>query len=235
MRNQVNTQLVKTYQQWFSELKEFSPDLLGARYSNPYYISIPEGWFETSGPRIMVVGEEGFGTYGCGKGEEPYYCDIEDIQQLNYRYLREQLFIDSGDINNSAFWRRFRKIATYGVCCWTNIDKIHILHGKKCVLSQADRKQLHSTPTRILQEEINLLDPTHIVFFGWHGDSLKHELPALYSLLYPNGPKDNSVWNKTVVPLQVENRTYIFCYHPNWGYRNKGYEDKVMDVIRTCI
>lgn len=154
---------------------------------------------------------------------------------LNFNYLKKQLGDPGKDTNHSSFWKRFRKIAKSGVCCWTNIDKIHVLHNKACALSNADRKLLHSVKTRLLCEEISLLDPTHIVFFGWYGISLQHELPEIFSVMYPQGLKDNSVWDQNVVLIQHEGRKYIFCYHPSWGYRNTGYEDKVMDIFRTSL
>lgn len=238
MREQANRQLIDVYHRWLEEIKVSAPELLGKEYSNPYFSSIPQNWFEADGPRIMVVGEEGFGTYGCGKqGKQEEllnYTDIEKIQYLNYNYLRKQLKIDPTDkLNGSAFWRRFRRVAAHGICCWTNIDKIHVLGNKNCALTETDRNQLHSVATRVLSEEIEILDPTHIVFFGWYGTSLRHELAELYQILYPAGPKDSSVWNKNVVSIQLGGRTYIFCYHPNWGYRNKGYEDKV-DAVFQC-
>lgn len=226
-------QLISVYTQWLEELNIFAPQFLKKSYSNPYFSSIPEHWLDTDKPRIMVVGEEGFGTWGCGKGDASISAsEIEKIQALNFNYLKKQLVdLPHGEINNSAFWRRFRKVAKYGVCTWTNIDKIHVLHAKSCVLSESDRKLLHSLPTKLLAEEIRILKPTHVIFFGWHGTSLKQELPELYAKLYPNGAKDSSVWYKNVVSVSHQGITFIFCYHPNWGYRTKGYEGKVISAL----
>lgn len=143
---------------WLSELREYAPVLLTETYSNPYYTSIPEGWFETEKPRIMVVGEEGFGSWGCGKAgvigdpENPFYSleDISRIQAWNGNYLRSQLGQqNTHKKNNSPFWKRFRRVAEYGVCCWTNIDKIHCLSDSKCALTSKERALLHTTPTCI--------------------------------------------------------------------------------------
>ena len=187
----------------------------------------------------MIVGEEGFGTYGCGKQGKPHEIidchDVESIQNLNYTFLRKQLGKEVGDINASPFWRRFREIAKYGECAWSNIDKIHLLRNWNCKLSNKDRKLLHSINTRILLEEISILNPTHVVFFGWYGVSLQHELPSLFKKMYPNGLGDNSVWNKDVVAFEEDGRHYIFAYHPNWGYRNRGYEDKVISVLKEHL
>lgn len=236
MIHNFNERLVNKYREWLNEIKENAPQLLSEKYSNPYFSSIPDGWFDTKGPRIMIVGEEGFGTWGCGKGDGSISADeIEKIQFLNYSNLKKQLGESCCDTNYSSFWKRFRKIAGHGICCWTNIDKIHTLHNKKCALTSTERKVLHSVRTRLLHEEISLLNPTHVVFFGWYGTSLQHELPEIYSKMYPQGPNDNSVWNQTVVLIKDEGRKYIFCYHPSWGYRNAGYEDKVMEVFKTSL
>lgn len=239
----VNKELIAKYALWISELREYAPVLLSDKYSNPYYTSIPNGWFETQGPRILVVGEEGFGLWGCGKTgvicdfENPFYLpeDFAEIQNVNYNYLRTQLGQqDTGKRNNSPFWNRFRRVAEYGICCWTNIDKIHRLSRTRCALSESERILLHSTPTRILSEEIDLLRPTHIVFFGWYGISLRHEIPELFSKLYPNGLNDNSAWKDSkIVAADYGKYKSLFLYHPAWGNRNKWYEPEADKALAT--
>ena len=239
MRENATQQLLEANVRFLKDIETNAAKLIGENYSNPYYISIPENWFITESPRILIVGEEGFGRYGCGRSGNPdevfgRYC-IEAIQNLNYTFLRKQLGEDKKEYSNSPFWRRFREIAKYGECAWSNIDKIHVLDDRNCSLSNTDRKLLHSINTRILHEEIQILNPTHVVFFGWYGVSLQHELPALFKKMYPNGLGDNSVWNKDVVAFEEDGRHYIFAYHPNWGYRNRGYEDKVISVLKEHL
>ena len=239
MREQATQALIELDNRFLKDIETDVPCLLEKKFSNPYFISIPESWFTTNSPRILIVGEEGFGTYGCGKQGNPHEIidchDVESIQNLNYTFLRKQLGKEVGDINASPFWRRFREIAKYGECAWSNIDKIHLLRNWNCRLSNKDRKLLHSINTRILHEEISILNPTHVVFFGWYGVSLQHELPSLFKKMYPNGLGDNSVWNKDVVAFEEDGRHYIFAYHPNWGYRNRGYEDKVISVLKEHL
>ena len=239
MREKAMWQLQDAYARFLHDIEKDAPGLMGKDYSNPYFISVPEKWFDAESHRILIVGEEGFGTYGCGKQGEPdevfgCYC-IETIQRLNYSFLRKQLGDDNKEYSYSPFWRRFREIAKFGECAWTNIDKIHLLRDRNCRLSNKDRKLLHSINTRILHEEISILNPTHIVFFGWYGVSLQHELPALFEKMYPNGLGDSSVWDRDVVAFEEEGRHYIFAYHPNWGYRNRGYEDKVIATLKECL
>lgn len=235
--NAANEQLVARYVTWLSELRECAPILLTDKYSNPYYTSIPEGWFDTKGPKILIVGEEGAGLWGCGKAgtmgdsENPFYSpeDFSEIQALNYNYLRSQLGLQcTSKRNNSPFWNQVRKVSEYGVCCWTNIDKIHRLSDSKCALTSKKRTLLHATPTRILSEEIDILSPTHVIFFGWYGISLRHELPDLFSKLYPNGIRDSSVWRDSkIVSINGEAYKSLFRYHPAWGNRNRWYEAEV--------
>jgi len=236
-------QLTQVYTKWIKELQNCAPALISGDYSNPYYTSIPEGWFETTGPRIMIVGEEGFGKRGCGKRaslskdeDAPFYTaeDIEDIQQITRRFFSEQFDVDNQ--RKSPFWNRFRRVAKYGACCWTNIDKIHRLDNKRCALRKKERILLHSTNTRILAEEISILKPTHIVFFGWYGISLQHELPELFSKLYPGGLKDESVWKESkIVPFDCEQYKALFLYHPAWGNRNKWYEPAVDEALEVLF
>ena len=237
MTCEMERKLQEMYRRWLQEMEISCPKFFekDETYSNPYYSSIPAGWNNAVYPRIMVVGEEGFGTRGCGRDQSILANEIERIQSLNFEYLKKQLYdLPVGEVNNSAFWRRFRRVSQCGVCCWTNIDKIHILRKKRCALSEKDRKLLHSVPTKVLREEIEILNPTHVIFFGWHGSSLQKELPELYSFMYPDGPKDNHVWKKNVVSVWFKGRNYIFTYHPNWGYRNAGYEDKVVAELKKA-
>ncbi|GEM_PF-1336027 len=232
---EANKSLVESYQLWYEEIKD-KTELLEDGYSNPYYIDIPSNWFETELPRILIVGEEGYGDYGVGKSDGVKANDITKIQSIIKEYLEQQLVDDKEHktkINASSFWRRFRKVAEHGVCCWSNIDKIHSLGKGEGRLTATDRQKLHSLDMRILQREIEILQPNLVIFFGWYGVSLQHELPEVFKKLYPGGLKDRSVWFKSVVKIEHQCVDYLFTYHPTWGYRNAklGYEDAVMEQI----
>lgn len=236
---QGNLLLRQKYEKWLQELKESQSHLLEKEYSNPYFISIPNGWYDSK-TRILVVGEEGYGTWGCGKGDGTVSADeISKIQDMNRQYLGKQLDYIALDIgekkNKSPFWRRFMAINQYGICAWSNIDKIHLLKERKCQLTNRDRMALHSLSTKVLKEEISILQPTHVIFFGWYGISLKHELPEVFEQLYPEGLGDSSVWNKNVVALDIDQKKYIFTYHPGWHNQPKGYEEKVMSVFKGAL
>lgn len=230
MWDEKNNQLTQKYVQWLAEIKEKAPQLLEERYSNPDYISIPDEWFDTDGPRIMVIGEERFGEWGNGKKDGIPTEAIETIQKEHYCYLRDQLGSDKEKWNlKSKFWIWFRRVAEHGVCAWSNIDKFHKLGKNNCALSDSERKLLHSVDIKILQEEISILDPTHIIFFGWHGTSLLHELPELYGRLYPD-----KAWKKGVIPVEnYEGRPCVFSNHPN--RKSKEYEDRVMETFKATL
>lgn len=230
---------------WLGHLEETCPEFLGERYSNPYYATIPKGWFDAR-TRILIVGEEGHGTWGMGKGNiAGNYIGL--LHQYNWEILgsnlypddvdQYELFLDAGYVGkiNSAFWNRARQLTRYGVCAWTNQDRIHVLGKTKCALTDEERDRLHSVPVRLLHKEIELLDPTHVFFFGFYRRSVQHELPEVFDLLQPGGYEDKSRWFKNVVDIPYEGRHYIFSYHPAWRGKPQGYEERVMDVFRSSL
>ena len=233
-------ELFEVYQKWETELKEKCPELINKQYSHPYYLNIPDKWYESQ-YRILIVGEE-------GHGEKKFDLPIEEAQEFNRDFLLDQL---NNEGKHSPFWRRIWRIAelmkdkgySYSIT-WTNLDMIHHLDTgeRDCVLQDNERIALHSTPTKILSEEIRILQPTHVIYFGWYGISLEKELPGVFRSLYPNGLGDDSQWkDKKIVKFQKNGIWHIFTYHPGWGYRQKrddngkSYEDKVLDQISETL
>lgn len=241
---EINSKLINAYGSWLKEIKKKTPGLLGDDYSNPYYACIPKNWFEAD-VRILCVGEEGHGIWGRGKSEGVRADDINRIQQFcwsslasNLQYeLDYELYPDATTykIIKSPFWNRIRKLSQYGICAWTNIDLIHKRSKDKCCLNEKERYLLHSVDSRILAEQISVLNPTHIVYQGWYGYSLKHELPEIFKILYPNDLGDDSRWKNSVVTIKHGGRSHIFAYHPAWGYRKKGYEEKVISEFEKTL
>ena len=227
-------QLLEMYIQYQSELQEKCPQLVKEGYSHPYYLHIPKQWF-TRKYRVLIVGEEGYGV-------SAHDVSIADAQIFNKEYMLSQLGLSSVYTrNNSPFWNRIRKIhALIGAenvsITWTNIDKIHRSRIGSCQLRTQDRKSLHKTPTRILEEEVKLLFPTHVIYFGWYGISLRGELPEVFQALYPGGLRDYSEWKDCkLVTIEQENIHHIFTYHPSWGQRQKNYEERVLGAIRETL
>lgn len=250
MVEEKRNELLDAYQQWYGQLTkllETCPVFRDKKYtySHPYYLHIPDKWYESQ-YRILIVGEEGY-------GEKKFDLSIEEAQEFNRDYLLRQLGKSKSvqyKWNGSSFWRRIRSIdklmkdngSSYSIT-WTNLDMIH--HSIKkgnCKLKQKERESLHSTPTKILSKEIEILRPTHVIYFGWYGISLEKELPDVFSRLYPNGLGDDSQWkDEKMAKFQENGIWHIFTYHPSWGYRQKrndngkGYEDKVLDQISEAL
>ncbi len=226
------------YEEYFKELYEKCPEFKSENYSCPYFMQFPTGWFNAEN-RIMIIGEEGYGIKP--NGTVNVETAMAEMMEFNFEYMRDQL--QKGDMykykrNNSAFWRRIRNISdldSKAVFAWTNIDKIHGLKPNKCKLSDEDRKKLHSISTKVLAKEIEIFEPTMIIFFGWYGISLKHEWKEAFDLLYPNGDNDNSLWKKKVVYKKINGIDTIFSYHPSWGCRQDGYEEKVLETVKEHL
>ena len=240
MIEQKRKELLQMYQMWETEFKETCSQQRTSDYSFPYYIQIPDGWYDSE-YRVMIVGEEGA---GCNKR---FDMPITEAQKFNKDYLLRQMDKENQcDIdyewNSSPFWRRIRTIQSLGAAiCWNNLDKIHAIRKGRCNLKKKDRIILHSTTTKILAEEIKLLQPTHVIYFGWYGVSLAAELPKVWEQLYPGGEKDYSQWDKDKHKvLHIDGIYHIFTYHPGWGQRqknfrdNKSYEEIVLEeIIKT--
>lgn len=134
--------------------------------------------------------------------------------------------------NRSAFWRRFRAIADLSndtPIIWNNYDKFHHLAEKNCSLSEEERSLLHLTKTKILSEEIKILCPTHIIFFGVYWNSLTIELPELSRL--------NIDWEEKIAFVEIANTKIFFTNHPGWRgkYRPKNYEQNVVSEIKENL
>ena len=238
MLEEKRQQLLNIYRQWAEELQTHCSELIDEKYSYPYYLHIPDNWFDSQ-YRLLIVGEEGY-------GKKQYDLPIEEVQSFNKWYLEEQLGEDKKRHNRSAFWRRIRCISDLfdpDRCSitWTNLDKIHRSGTGNCRLTKRNRDLLHQTPTHILSEEIRLLNPTHVIYFGWYGISLLGELAdefeSVFHDLYPNGLRDSSAWEpKKFKVISRDAIHHIFTYHPGWGQRQKGYEEEVLDTIAaTCF
>ena len=95
-------QLYEIYKIWETELKSACPEIITERYSHPYYLHIPDGWFDRN-IRIMIVGEEGAGK------DHRFDKTIEDAQLFNKEYLMSQLNKSDPKYmkNCSQFWHRF--------------------------------------------------------------------------------------------------------------------------------
>lgn len=233
-------QLLEIYRTWSEEFNRVSLLHDHEYYSHPYYLHIPDNWYDCR-YRILIVGEEGY-------GEKQFDITIEAAQIFNRDYINSQLGLSNPSNyprSTSAFWKRIRAIAdmlkgTEFSITWTNLDKIHRSGRGNCRLITTDRIALHNTPTKILSEEINILQPTHVIYFGWYGISLKNELTGdlspVFWKLYPEDLGDYSQWKERKYKDIYHNGIHhIFTYHPGWGYRQKNYEAPVLSEIKKTV
>ncbi|MBM6921811.1 hypothetical protein H6A12_11690 [Phocea massiliensis] len=224
--------LLQVYWLWEQTL---CPLLRTKAFSYPYYLNIPDHWYEST-YRILIVGEE-------GRGKKQYDLPIEKVQEWIQGYLSAQLNGEDRTKrykkNGSRFWRRVQEIDRLfeGIShsiVWTNLDKIHHSGTQKCTLSKRERERLHNIS--ILSKEIEILNPTHVIYFGWYGYSLQQELPDVCNKLYPKGLSDHSEWKtEKMAKYVVDGRHHIFTYHPNWRRRPKDYEEKFLNLLRQTI
>lgn len=202
-------------------------------FSNPYFISAPDGWCSADN-RVMIVGKEGAG-WGAGKNILDPIHDRDKIREYTRIYPMVQEGVLAPDVydgheympNGSKFWQWFRKIYNEikTPVIWNNFDKIHRMNDNAsyCKLNKKERELLHRTSIKVLSEEIKILQPTHVIFFGYYKNFLSYELPEIAEKLSIEDYKGMVIFNNT---------KYIFANHPNWSRFHRGYEDGIIKFIK---
>lgn len=125
------SQLTTVYEKWLYELRSSHPYLLeDDRYSNPYYFYVPKEW-KKSENRIMIVGEEGYGKWGCGKRygwteAAPAWSSnsYNDIRLYHRDLILSQtkfkdIFLNSEDIDQLYNTEDYRDFATWFYALYT--------------------------------------------------------------------------------------------------------------------
>ena len=234
----INIDIIDIYKKWQKEIKNSYPNLLSEDYSNVFCTGILENWI-TSDMRILIVGEEA--TWKSRKDYE--YNDENELQQCQQwilNDLNQQLYDNTVKNHSSPFWQRIQIIhAAFpkAAICWTNIDVINNAKTHRA-LSENDRQKLHSCKTRVLREVVELTKPTHILFFGWHNTSLKHEFPELISEVYPNKYGDTGYMkeNGYILKTNYNDIHIVFTYHPQSRQASsKEYTNRVIEITNERI
>ena len=92
MIEEKRNELFDVYRKWEKELKGKCPELINKQYSHPYYLHIPDKWYQST-YRILIVGEE-------GHGEKKFDLSIEEAQEFNRKYLLSQIDPEQLDKND---------------------------------------------------------------------------------------------------------------------------------------
>lgn len=223
--------LCKMYDDWNDKI--FASTILTEKnISLPYYIYLPNDWTDSK-LRILIVGEEGRGRINSERDRSVTKANIiEILQEFNKNCMFEW------KMNRSPFWRRLnglRDKLQNASFCWTNIDKVHRLidaqTSTSCKLTVLQRNELHRYP--ILQAEIDLIQPTHVIFFGWYGYSLQTELSDIYYELYKEGKARWIRDGYCTTITATDGRKYIFTYHPGWCVRHGQEKDVSEKILRN--
>lgn len=244
MENELNLKIREIYSNFIKELEVKAPQLLGEEYSNIFCTGILDEW-EQARNKVMIIGEE------AAWGRRTKYDDeIKSCQEWILNFLNDQVKETKFgfDKNNYPFWKRFRLIVEQlpknSAFCYANIDCINNPNTNNGALTSKERAALHSTDIKILQEVVNLIKPTIVIFFGWHNKSLKHEFNSLYNKVYPEkeGNTSHFIKNGVLGCYQESNRIYILSYHPSYPiartkqYKNNNeYDNAIVELIKKYI
>lgn len=232
----VNKELFEKYSKWYKEIETVASHLLGDKYSNPWYMVVPNNWFSEP-ERILIVGEDGFGFDGNGKstGRKPF--EIKRLQEDSLNFFNYH--IANTCPGDHGFWTRARLVAFRGVLvAYTFLNKFSMRHDHRSKPNESDRKLMHATVIKLLAEEIKITQPTVVYFFGWYGDALKEELPFVHQKLYPGGDKDSSMWLDSFASFEDNGIRYIFSYNPYspyWKNKPLDYEQQLLDELHKYI
>ena len=236
----INERIIAIYSEWLNDIEERTPSLLTGEFSNSFCTGVPSNWSEKK-MRILIVGEEA--TWGSrdnpGNKYKNYDTELKECQKWILNDLNDKLYGNGQNTcKRSPFWRRIKKIQEefrQASICWTNIDVINTKKRRK--LREEDRLLLHSG-IRLLGRVTEEIDPTHILFCGWHNSSLKHEFPDLYREVCPSDcyKDDKKVWKSKdyILPFSKDGRKIIFTYHPSWAKANSdSYIDKILKELKV--
>lgn len=226
----INQKIITLYRQWKDEIQVKTPYLMSEKFSNIFCTGVLEDWC-TSDVRILILGEE-----ATWQSRNNYsYTDETELQECQQWILNDLKTKLQRNEKNTPFWRRvfaIREAFPNASFCWTNIDCINTDKGEK--LYEKDRKALHSCDTRLVRELVDCINPTHIVFFGWHDTSLIHEFPELCSVVYPEKFGDTKFLkeNGYIVKTEYNRKKVVFTYHPSWPKANSdAYIERLIEML----
>ncbi len=149
--------------------------------------------------------------------------------------------------NQHGFWRWFRELKksaqkrnlriSFAITELDKICKKPLKKRGKCCLKKDEEQRLHAAENgrriAILKEEIDILQPDIVLFFGWYTSVLKMELPKLAKEVEMRRSEWDFKENDKAHPIKIErdNRVYIFSYHPS--RMNNEYKNQVIELFES--
>ena len=115
-------ELLRLYQTWENELIAACPQLINDKYSHPYYLHIPDEWFDAK-HRILIVGEEGFGN-------KQFNLPIAEAQAFNRNYLLSYNYSLTLAYNKAVPYLRVMKLADVFCSFLYYFYKLRKIHRK---------------------------------------------------------------------------------------------------------
>ncbi|CAJ7237864.1 Uncharacterised protein [Burkholderia pseudomallei] len=223
------------------------PETLTSRLSCPLLLKIPEGWYE-SDKRVLVVGQE---TLGWGFRQGEYYAwphpDLlaftdfvaaqDSVLALVDGYAAFEYARHQPDNYRSPFWQAYRQIRQAvgnqpdGLdtsVLWTNLFRMAL--DETSVVKRGtleETKVLQSVSASVLQREIEILNPSAVVFYtgpDYDGSLLGTFEGAMLTVLDGYSKRELAAVAHPALPA----KSYR-SYHP--GYQNRSGKWGITDWI----
>ena len=221
----INLELIDIYK----ELKEVVfPNELLTDLSAPILLKVGDNW-STATERILIIGQETQGWGHDGLGYSHYYDFIyrDDSIQEMMEFYELFCFAKNSSHRKSPFWRAFRQIAGKSIdemtinsnVLWTNLIRADYKRASLLSSSENDRNIVLDGLKGLLLKEINVLQPTKVIFFtGPRYDRvLKIEFPDVTFSKY----SDDLSISKLAKIIIDDSLISLRTYHPAYIQRSK--------------
>lgn len=217
----------------YSELKAITgvDEVLQSKMSPPLLLMPQRKWF-SSRERILVVGQETLGWKKTNiQSFEDYAKTPDAIDTLQNAYVDFCFAENKARHKNSPFWRAYRQVrkafdtSIEGIdtnVLWTNLYKVSN-NGKSWYRKNnyQDRKSVEKALKSFLRREIDILNPTGIIFFT--GPRYDKYLVESFDGKVEYSPVDDIHPVRQISKLDIDYlRVPVYrTYHPNYLQRAK--------------
>lgn len=202
----------------------------------PFFTQVGKNYF-SSQKRILFVGKSVNGWITNDRNVSNLFDINNQDRIVNRSDQMEWVNKLSGsnkvyNTNQSAFWRVIKKVSeniTQDKCwfnnvAWTNLYKVS---PKKLNPNTKLKNMQLSTAKKILLKDINILDPSVVVFLtsGWDD-------PFLKNTKFQNPKTDFIGWGKYKTFYQkIESKVLIYSLHPQ-GKKETLHKDAILKIIK---